>query len=73
MAKRGSKTGNDLRLNTQRLELIAGTADLVRAHLGNPEGFALQLDARAPRISPPSPAFWTRLASSSEERVQRKV
>ena len=59
-----------LSLKTSRLESIAGTADYVRPQTGNPEGFALLLDARAPRISmPPRPVFWTKLASSSEERV----
>ena len=57
---------NDLRLNTQRLELIAGTADLIYAHLGNREGFALLLDARAPRISPPPPDVRTVMESMAQ-------
>jgi ribosomal-protein-alanine N-acetyltransferase len=44
-----------LSLKTNRMELIAGTAELVRAHLGDGERFALLLDARIPRLSPPTP------------------
>lgn len=44
-----------LSLNTKRLELIAGTAELVRAQLGDGERFALLLDVIIPRLSPPTP------------------
>jgi RimJ/RimL family protein N-acetyltransferase len=43
-----------LTVKTKRLELIAGTAHLVRANLDDPEGLARQLDVTSPRISPPS-------------------
>jgi ribosomal-protein-alanine N-acetyltransferase len=64
---------NDLRLDIPRLELIAGTADLVRTHLDNPEGFALQLGATAPRISPPPPdveAVMESMAQALEKRPE---
>jgi ribosomal-protein-alanine N-acetyltransferase len=44
-----------LSLKTNRMELIAGTAELVRAHLSNQERFGLLLDAIIPRLSPPTP------------------
>jgi ribosomal-protein-alanine N-acetyltransferase len=44
-----------LSLKTNRMELIAGTADLVRAHIGDGERFRLLLDARIPRLSRPTP------------------
>jgi ribosomal-protein-alanine N-acetyltransferase len=55
MEKNSTPTGVHLTLKTKRLELIAGTAELVRAHFGDPERFALLLDARVPRVSPLPP------------------
>jgi len=43
-----------LSLKTNRMELIAGTAELVRAHLSNQERLRLLLRARIPRLSPPT-------------------
>ncbi|HUW96100.1 MAG TPA: GNAT family N-acetyltransferase [Anaerolineae bacterium] len=53
MEENSTPAGGFLTLKTKRLDLIAGTAELVRAHLGDPERLALLLDVRVPRLSPP--------------------
>ena len=52
MKENTAPTDGHLALNTRRLHLIAGTAELVRAHLGDPEHLGLLLDARVPRLPP---------------------
>jgi len=52
MEENSNPAGGILTLQTRRLELIPGTAELVRAHLGDPDRFALLLDARVPLLSP---------------------
>jgi ribosomal-protein-alanine N-acetyltransferase len=55
MEDNSTSTGGHLILETRRLDLIAGTAELVRAQLGDPERLALLLDARVHRLSPLPP------------------
>ena len=52
MEENSTSTGGFLTLKTKRQQLIAATAEFVRAHLGDPERFALLLDARVPLLSP---------------------
>jgi ribosomal-protein-alanine N-acetyltransferase len=55
MEENSPPTGARLALKTRRLHLVAGTAELVRAQLSDPQRLALLLDARVPRLSPLSP------------------
>jgi ribosomal-protein-alanine N-acetyltransferase len=55
MEENSNPAGGILALQTRRLDLIAGTAELVRAQLGDLERFALLLDVRVPRLSPLPP------------------
>ncbi len=52
MEENSTPTDSRLALKTRRLDLIAGTAGLVRAQLSDPGRLALLLDARVPRLSP---------------------
>jgi ribosomal-protein-alanine N-acetyltransferase len=55
MEENPTAAGGQLTLKTKRLHLIAGTAGLVRAQLGDPERLALLIDARVPRFPPLPP------------------